>query len=239
MHEILETVAKVGGGAFALYFGQWLTSYIKSATGDKSKKNGHSFCGEHSDLMKKTVENNTILKSMRSENQDARTMARDERNKLFNYVGEIKDSVSTVKTDIAVLKNRVQKIENNPDEKNMAKEIKNYQFLVLDDQVADATSRTIESYFNYFAVSTPVHNIQEAMEALKNQEYDFCIIDYCLNDVQNGFEFAEYCERAYPKMACIVYSGKSPKFIPTKFKERYIDKPFGKKKFINLINKYI
>lgn len=236
--SLLGDLAKVGGGAFSLFFIQWLTTRLNRVEGKKEgeekKINGTDICKEHLKMAETVIASHNLLKSMHEENKEARRDAKEERRKLFDKTDGLETDFSQLRTDFAVLKTKVKYIET--DSPLPAKEISNKQFLVLDDQVAESTCKIIESYFGRFATCVPAKNIDEAMKLLENQVFDFCIIDLFLNDVQNGFEFGDYCEKSHPKMNCIIYSGKKPEKIPTRYIDRYIEKPFIPDEFIKIIN---
>ncbi len=240
MLEIAIDLAKVGGGVFALLFIQWLTAYLSKSNKPK-KVNGSAICKEHLELAKTTVENNTLikgigteLKHIRAENKEARVDAKEERGLLFEKADASERDIGTVQKDIAVLKTKVKFMET--DGPLQSKEVKNYMFLILDDQVAEASCKIIESYFDGFATCVPANSIDEAMAILKEQTFDFCIIDYYLNDVQNGYGFYNHCKKGYPNMHSFVYSGKGPDKIEAVLAKVWLDKPFIKDQVIEKIN---
>ncbi len=69
----------------------------------KSKVCKENFCSGHIGLVTLSTENNAMLKEIKSQSEASRSIARDERQKLFNIVGEIKDDLSEVKTKIAII----------------------------------------------------------------------------------------------------------------------------------------
>jgi CheY-like chemotaxis protein len=197
------------------------------------KANGHAKCDEHAKLMTLTVETNTLVKEMNEDSKEERKETREDRTKLFDICDDLKEEINDIKVNMSYSKGK-QSIKKKP-----SKELSPFQCLVIDDMVADATCKTLESYLQNIIVCTPVTSVKEALDALKEQTYDICFIDYFLNTSETGGDVYKFFKKAYPDMKCLVFSGQHPDMISPEIADVYIPKPFTRKEVIEKINRLV
>ena len=140
-----------------------------------------------------------------------------------------------------ILNNEIEKYRNSiVTSDGNGKSLPMKRVLIVDDiqESAESTSMILEKLFPWMAC-TYVSSTKNAQLMLKEQTFDVVFIDLIQPSGMSGEDFDAFCERAYPQIKRIIYSGQHPKTIKTKFHDRFLEKPFQPDKVIKTVTNII
>ena len=161
----------------------------------------------------KTILN--MLVDIKKDNTDARVIAREERLALVTKFDSLDKRVDEHETRLCLIESTVCEAK--------CKEVKKIDVLVVDDEplVSDTYSQMLGEIGCRCSMAA---TREEAEKILRSKPFDLMIIDLFLKDC-DGFELYKYCQNAYPNLKYIIYSGQSPKNIPTEISSIFLEKP--------------
>lgn len=212
-------ISKYAGGVLLAIVSR--LAYDGSKWGDKDKTLKQNVCEKHDGMIEK------IDQAIIGISEQKAFI-----NKIFDMLVEITKMVN--------------KIGKEPEENKINdKEKKTLSCLIIDDNenIVGITCRMIENLSDNRIKCIGTDNIIEAKKHLMQTTFDFIMIDYCLGQKfslgksgYTGYDFYKYIIDTFPKMKCIIYSGKSPDKIESEIADIFIEKPFTFEQILNKID---
>jgi len=210
-------ISKYAGGVLLAIVSK--LAYDGSRWGAKKEYTKQSVCSEHGVFVLK-------LNSFLSEISELKSFI----PKSLNMLLDISDRLSKIENKMAFESAKISTITS------IAKELKPLSCLVVDDsdENIEITCRMIESSADNNIKCFGANKISEAKKHLSQTVFDLVIIDYYLNE-ESGYDLYKYIIKTYPKIKCIICSGKNPKTIESDIAKIFIERPFTTKQILEKI----